>query len=69
MTDRLTRIRAATLRLVLMVIAVDVLAVALVAFTNIEEGNRRTIVGVAWLVATMAVLIPGLKAVRVARRS
>lgn len=69
MTDRFARMRAATLRLVAWLIAVDLAVLALVMLTDIEEGGRRTVVGVAWLAATLAVVVPGLKAVRAARRS
>ena len=36
---------------------------------DVEEGGRRTIVGVVWLLATLAVLLPGLVTLRRARRS
>jgi hypothetical protein len=69
MTDRFTRMRAATLRLVIMLMAVNGIALALVTWTGIEENGRRTTFGVAWLAASLAVIVPGLKAVRAARRS
>jgi hypothetical protein len=69
MTDRFTRMRAATLRLVAWLVAVDLGMLALVMLTDIEEGGRRSVVGVVWLAATLAVVVPGLKAVRAARRS
>ncbi len=69
MTDRFARMRAATLRLVAWLVAVDLGMLAVVLLTDIEEGGRRTVVGVAWLVATLAVVVPGIRAVRVARRS
>lgn len=69
MTDRVTRMRTATIRLVVWLVVVDVAALALVMLTDVEDGGRRTIVGVAWLAATLAVIVPGLRAVRVARRS
>lgn len=69
MTDRFARMRAATLRLVIGLVAVNVVALALVSMTPIEEHGRRTAVGVVWLAASLAVIVPGLKAVRAARRS
>ena len=67
--DRVARTKRATLRLVAGIVAVDVIALALVMLTDIEEGGRRTVVGIAWLVATLLVIVPGLTAVRKARRS
>ena len=67
--DRMARTKRATLRLVAGIVAVDVIALALVMLTDIEEGGRRTAVGIAWLVATLLVIVPGLTAVRKARRS
>ena len=65
----MARTKRATLRLVAGIVAVDVIALALVMLTDIEEDGRRTAVGIAWLVATLLVIVPGLTAVRKARRS
>ena len=65
----MVRTKRATLRLVAGIVAVDVIALALVMLTDIEEAGRRTAVGIAWLVATLLVIVPGLTAVRKARRS
>jgi len=66
--DRMKRMRGATIRLVGGIILVDVVAFAVVGLTTFEEGNGRVIIGVLWLLATMAVILPGLSAVRRARK-
>ncbi|MBK6496454.1 MAG: hypothetical protein IPG05_15360 [Gemmatimonadetes bacterium] len=68
--DRVAQIRAAVLRMVIGVVAVD--AVALIVFFVGHIDQRPTwrwpMLGI-WLLATLAVILPGLRAVRLVRRS
>ncbi len=67
--DRVDRMRAAVLRMVFGVVAVD--TVALTIWFMAGVGSRpewRTPMVVVWLLATLAVVLPGLRAIRMARR-
>lgn len=68
--DRVAQIRAAVLRMVIGVVVVDALALVVLFVGKIDQrpGWRWPMLGV-WLLATLAVVLPGLRAVRLARRS
>ncbi|MES2124473.1 MAG: hypothetical protein V4503_07260 [Gemmatimonadota bacterium] len=68
-TDRAARMRAALVRMVVGVLLVDALGLVVFLFTPLaHSSNGRYTVGVVWLLATLAVVLPGLQAIRVARR-
>ena len=69
MQDRVAQIRAAVLRMVIGVIAVDAVALIVLFVGRIDQRPswRWPMLGV-WLLATLAVVLPGLRAVRIARR-
>ncbi|MEP6590244.1 MAG: hypothetical protein ABJC19_03585 [Gemmatimonadota bacterium] len=68
--DRAARMRAALLRLVIGVVVVDALGFATFYFTALSRTpNGRMSLGLVWLLATLAVVLPGLRGVRAARRS
>lgn len=67
--DRLARMRAAALRLVIGVVAVDVVGALLFKFTPIAQSERSRTIGVAvWILITFAVVLPPLKTIRALRR-
>lgn len=67
---RLARMRAAGIQMVAGVVVVDLVGLAVASFTHwTRTVNGRTTVGLIWLLATLAVLVPGLRAIRAARRS
>ena len=67
--DRAARMRVALLRLVIGVAAVDALGFATFYFTAVARTpNGRMTIGLVWLLATLAVVLPGLRGVRAARR-
>ncbi|MDX2262144.1 MAG: hypothetical protein SFU84_10665 [Gemmatimonadales bacterium] len=68
--ERIARIRAAVLRMVLGVVVVDAVALTVLFFTDVEQSPtlRWPMLG-GWMLATLAVVLPGLREVRLARRS
>ena len=68
--DRLARMRAAAFKMVLGVLAVDAVGIAVYFLTPLTRSNNgRMTLGLLWVLATLAVLVPGMRAVRAARRS
>jgi|CXWL01.1.fsa_nt_gi hypothetical protein len=67
--DRVALIRAAVLRMVIGVVAVDAVALIVLFVGKVDQRPtwRWPMLGL-WLLATLAVVLPGLRAVRVARR-
>ncbi len=67
--DRVAQIRAAVLRMVIGVVAVDAVALIVLFMGKIDQRPiwRWPMLGI-WLLATLAVVLPGLRAVRIARR-
>lgn len=62
--------RAALVRMVVSVLLVDALGLVVLFFTSLARtSNGRYTLGVVWLLATLAVVLPGLQAIRAARRS
>jgi hypothetical protein len=69
-SDRLARMRAAAFKMVLGVLAVDAVGIAIYFLTPVaRSSNGRMSLGLLWVLATLAVLVPGMRAVRAARRS
>lgn len=69
-SERLPRMRAAALRMVIGVAVVDAVGIALYLFTPLAaRSNGRIMLALFWILATLAVLLPGLRAIRTARRS
>ncbi len=69
-TGRVARIRSALLRMVIGVGLIDALALALLFLTEVEDNPtwRWPMLG-GWLLATLAVVLPALREIRIARRS
>lgn len=69
-SDKLARMRAAAFRMVLGVFVVDAIGIAVYYLTPwARTSNGRMTLGLFWVLATLAVLVPGMRAVRAARRS
>lgn len=67
--DRVALIRAAVLRMVIGVVLVDAVALTVFFVGHVDQRPswRWPMLGL-WLLATLAVVLPGLRAVRLARR-
>lgn len=67
--ERQRRLRNALLRLIVGVVVVDAIGMGLLYFGKFpEQSNGRTLVIGFWLLATLLVVIPGLRAIRGIRR-
>ncbi|HET9066180.1 MAG TPA: hypothetical protein VFN22_10220 [Gemmatimonadales bacterium] len=71
MTDRIAAMRRIVIRLVVGVVLVNAAALLLRRFTGLGSGTalQRQLFTAAWLVAALLVVLPSLRALRVARRS
>ncbi|MEO8478837.1 MAG: hypothetical protein ABI542_04325 [Gemmatimonadota bacterium] len=71
MTGRIETMRRIVIRLVVGVVLVNAGALLLRRFTGLGSGTalQRQLFTAAWLVAVLLVVLPSLKALRVARRS
>ncbi len=68
--DRVARMRAAMWRMLIGVVVVDAMGLAVFLLTPLTRTpNGRTAAGLFWIVATLAVILPGLRDIRTARRS
>jgi hypothetical protein len=69
-TERVARIRAALLRMVIGVVIIDAFAIGVLLLTDVEDNPalRWPMLG-GWLLATLAVVLPALRDIRIARRS
>jgi uncharacterized protein (DUF983 family) len=68
--ERVARVRAALLRMVIGVVIIDAIAIAILLLTDVEHNPtmRWPMLG-GWLLATLAVVLPALRDIRIARRS
>lgn len=71
MTDRIAAMRRIVIRLVVGVVLVNAAALLLRRFTGLGAGTtlQRQLFTAAWLAAVLLVVLPSLRALRVARRS
>ncbi|MES2304932.1 MAG: hypothetical protein V4558_05470 [Gemmatimonadota bacterium] len=67
--DRLSLMKAAMVRMVLGVLLVDAFGLAVYFLTPLAHtSNGRLTLGLFWVLATLAVLVPSMRALREARR-
>lgn len=62
--------RRAMLQMIVLVVLLDVAAIAVYRFTSVGVSGRNMRIAflVAWTLLTLAIVLPGLRRIRVARR-